>query len=79
MTGDVIDFETRRKALKEIVEQKEEEELTVVCPKCEDTLFWVVNFPDASPDEPYALVCQHCYEPVGYGYFFIDDDDDDEE
>ena len=34
------------------------------CPHCGDELFFFVHVPELSV---HALICQGCYEPVGYG------------
>jgi DNA-directed RNA polymerase subunit M/transcription elongation factor TFIIS len=75
MTGDIIDFEQRRKALREAREAQEEENSVVPCPECGDTLFSLVALPEDASDEPYTVVCQHCIEAVGYAYFFPPDDE----
>ena len=82
MAGNIIDLEQRRKMLREAMEKEkhsEDNSLLVPCPKCGDTLFWIARTPNAQSDDPYAVICQHCIEPVGYSYEFPPDDEDETE
>lgn len=74
MSGDVIDLAKHRKMLREAAETREDDSL-VKCPDCEDGLFWMVRVTDSSPDDPLAVICQHCNEPVGYAFEFPPDDE----
>ena len=73
--GDVVDLEKRRNELREAVEKTPPEGVNP-CPACGDMFAMVVTVPDYTDvDEmgPYALICQHCGEPFGYGFLFEDD------
>ena len=78
--GDVLDLEKRRKELRDAVE-KDAPDGVLGCPKCGDMFAMVVTVPDYTDvDElgPYALICQHCSEPYGYGFLFEDEDEGEE-
>lgn len=71
--GDVTDFDAYRKSIREEIEAKEaENEKLTGCPTCDDLLFMItaVSVTDVDSGGPYALVCQHCSEPVGSAFFF---------
>lgn len=76
--GDVLDLEKRRAEIREAVE-KEPPEGIEPCPACGDMFVMLVAVPDYTEvDEfgPYALICQHCSEPYGYGFLFEPDEED---
>ena len=75
--GDKIDLEEYRKSIQETVETKETENDSLVgCKHCGDLMFMVAVVPDYTNVDsggPYALICQHCSEPVGSAYLFEED------
>lgn len=80
MSGDIIDFEQRKKAMRTVIKKdQEDEDILEPCPECGDTLFMIAKMPNVSDDnddDPYGVFCQHCTEPVGYFYFFPPDDEE---
>jgi len=75
--GDVTDIAAYRKKIGEIVEKEDDGSETIKCLKCKDALFFVSLIPEYTElDEggPYALICQHCYEPLGSVYIFDEND-----
>ncbi len=78
--GDVLDLEARRAQLREAVE-KETPEGVQPCPKCGDMFAMIVTVPDytdVDDNGPFALICQHCSEPYGYGFLFEEDEEAEE-
>lgn len=77
--GDIFDLEAHRASLRASV-QKETIEGVVGCPKCGDMFSMVVPVPvenlDVDMEIPYAIICQHCSEPYGYGFLFNEDDEE---
>lgn len=73
--GDITDFDAYRK-----LRESDDETVgdgDIRCRKCEDALFIVCLAPDYTEVDvggPYALLCQHCYEPLGSAYLFNEDD-----
>ena len=76
--GDVTDLEEYRNKIRDSIEREDDESL-IHCPECGDMLNFIVTVRDATDvDEggPYAIVCQHCNEPIGSAYMFSEDDED---
>ncbi len=75
--GDVTDIAAYRKKIEETVDKEDDGGNTIKCPKCDDALFFVCLIPeytDLDEGGPYALICQHCYEPLGSAYTFDESD-----
>jgi hypothetical protein len=75
--GDVTDIAAYRKKIEELVEKEDDGGGDIKCLKCKDTLFFVSLVPeytDLDEGGPYALICQHCYEPLGSAYIFNEED-----
>ncbi len=75
--GDVTDIEAYRKRIEETVEKGDDDDDSLICPKCDDSLFLVCPVPDYTDLDkggPYAVICQHCYLPLGSAYLFNEDD-----
>lgn len=75
--GDVTDITSYRKKIEETVDKDDGVSDTIVCPVCNDTLFFVSLVPeytDLDVGGPYALICQHCYMPLGSAYLFNEED-----
>ncbi len=75
--SDVIDIKSYRKKIEETVEKEEDDGETVKCRTCGDTLFFVCpveEYTDLDAGGPYALICQHCYLPLGSAYTFDEDE-----
>ena len=54
-------------------EEVESESEVLSCQKCGDALYWVVRmWHEGQPG--LAIFCQHCDEPIGYGFEFDDED-----
>ena len=75
--GDVTDIDKHRRD----DDLSDDEGETIKCRECGDTLFFVSVVPEYTEvDEggPHALICQHCYMPLGAAYVFDDDNDEEE-
>ncbi len=75
--GDVTDINAYRKKIEETVEKEDDGGENMKCRKCDDALFIVCPVPeytDLDEGGPYALICQHCYEPLGSVFTFNEDD-----
>ena len=83
--GDITDLDAYRSKIKEIAETsniiESDDNLLMGCPNCSNVLSYMAFVPDLTTDEeggPYAIICQHCNEPVAAAYLFEDDDPEDE-
>ena len=78
--GDVTDLDAYRDSIREAVTMDTDESITP-CPECGDTMMYVVHVPELTGVEeengPYAIICQHCMEPVGFAYMFEPNEDED--
>ena len=75
--GDVTDIRAYRKKIEEFVEMDDDDGENMKCRKCDDALFFVCPVPeytDLDEGGPYALICQHCFEPLGSAFTFNEED-----
>ena len=69
----IVDLQKHREELRQaLVIEKTEGPPQLTCSECGDTLFWVVPVPDM---EALAIICQHCQEPLGYGFEFVEEEE----
>jgi hypothetical protein len=78
--GDITDLDAYRSKIKEIAETsniiESDDNLLMGCPNCNNVLTYMAFVPELTTDEeggPYAIICQHCNEPVAAAYLFEDD------
>jgi len=75
--GDKIDFDAYRKKIQDTVETKEAENDSLTeCKHCGDLLCMLAFVPDHTDVDsggPYAIICQHCSEPLGSAFLFEED------
>ncbi len=72
--GDVTEIDKHRHHDAELTDEGDSD--TIRCSHCGDTLFFVTVVPEYTEvDEggPHALICQHCYMPLGAAYVFDDE------
>ena len=75
--GNVTDIRAYRKKIEETVEMEDDDGENMRCRKCDDALFFVCSVPeytDLDEGGPYALICQHCFEPLGSAFTFNEED-----